>query len=640
MTVRSVSEPSGRRAAAQARAAIALAPLLFFALAAVSGFRRPGLQYDEALFEHGTVQMLTSGEEPPFVHDPGSWVEIGGRFWPLMVIPYIGAGPHYLLLPVFAVAGPDPAAARAANAALAALGIAGIGFAASRWAGSGAAAAVALLVAIHPGLLFSAVYDNNAIALWTACLGLLALGVARYARRRDAASAFCAGMAAGLGAWCRLNFVWLVIALAVALVVVYGRAALPSWRAAASLVAGGLVGALPLVVFESLSGFATLRFIGSHGTHSPARFLSDRFRLFSESLLCDGYRESIWGGGGVPGWQRAFVTIVVLGSILLLLWPGRRPPDAAERAGRVGALTVVGYLAFAFSTRLGVAAHHLVPLVPVEAFVVAVAGRRLFRRVRGSGAILAAAGTVYAVLALAVIARAASGLRATGGVGAWSDAIDRVADVLRTRYPRRMVYLLDWGFENNLFVISGGSIASKELSLGSPDASNRAGGYSGAPPDPEAVYVVRRWSPEDGPGTPLAGFEEAMARAKPPFQRTRVFQGNGEPYADVFAIPGRDPAPPRITGVFPERIVAGFGFNVQPSGRSAIAVRGSGFLAADVLCWNGRPLATTFGGPALMSAEVPARLFAEPGTAGITIRRGTRTVPGADARLPILARPR
>ena len=622
-----------RRVAGDSRNApyLWIAPGVFLLLAVAIGFRRPGLQYDEALFEHGTVQMLQSGAEPPFAHDPGSWVNVAGRSWPLMVIPYVGAAQQYLLLPLFALLGPTPPGARVVGALLTAAGIVLLGKACSRWVPPAVAAASILIVAIHPDLLLTVLYDDGGFAQWTACLGLLAGAIALYARRRSSLSAFLLGAAAGLSVWCRSNFVWLLVPLALAVFLVYGRRAVPSRKAFALLVAGGIVGGLPLIVYEVLSRFATLRFLGA-GRNSPAIDVPDRFWSFGESLLLDRTRAVIWGGELPPRAVLAALAAVVLGSLALLLFR-EAPEDEQGRVGRVAALTVIGYLLFVFSSGLNVVPHHFVAILPLEALVVALAMRRVAKRRLGR-AVVAGLGLAYAIGAAGVIVSAARGIRATGGMRSWSDAIERTADVLARQYSRRDVYLLDWGFENNLFVLSNGALSLREMFWSSSDEGVRAGRTIDI--DPDGVYVIRGPRLRIFPGASLA-FLSRIRRGDLGFVRTRVFQRDGTPYADIYGIPGNEPAPTRITASDPSRIVAAEAFHLQSSGLSALAVHGSGFRQSDRICWNGRPLPTTFGSAGLISAEVPGRLFSAPGMARITIRRGNRIEPGAVLDIPIVA---
>jgi hypothetical protein len=107
--------------------AILVAVALNLVFATVLALQSPGLHYDEALMAHGAVHMLTGAGEPTFPHDRGSWVKLGSRWFPLMVIPYVGAAKHYLLLVPFALFGPQVLILRLVSAWLAVLGIWGLG---------------------------------------------------------------------------------------------------------------------------------------------------------------------------------------------------------------------------------------------------------------------------------------------------------------------------------------------------------------------------------------------------------------------------------------------------------------------------------------------------------------------------------
>src|SRR6266568_2898137 len=85
---------------------------VYLLCACALGFRSPGIYYDEAIFLNGAVHELSSAQEPPFAHDPWSWVTIFGRRWPIMVMPYVGAVRDYVALIPFAIFGPSYYAAR------------------------------------------------------------------------------------------------------------------------------------------------------------------------------------------------------------------------------------------------------------------------------------------------------------------------------------------------------------------------------------------------------------------------------------------------------------------------------------------------------------------------------------------------
>src|SRR5262245_24664196 len=141
----------------------------------------PGLHYDEALFQVGAVHWLTPPGPPTFPWQ--GWIEVGGRHWQLMVMPYAGAVGSYLLLPVFAAFGPGAWLARVAAALFAAAGLWGIGRVAGLAVAPLAAGCAVLLLAVHPGLLSNSVFNDSGFAYWMGALGACCLALGGYLRR-------------------------------------------------------------------------------------------------------------------------------------------------------------------------------------------------------------------------------------------------------------------------------------------------------------------------------------------------------------------------------------------------------------------------------------------------------------------------
>lgn len=69
----------------------------------------------------------------------------------------------------------------------------------------------------------------------------------------------------------------------------------------------------------------------------------------------------------------------------------------------------------------------------------------------------------------------------------------------------------------------------------------------------------------------------------------------------------------RVTAVVPPGTRAGVGFQIQPTGESAVSVLGNGFRRGAVVVLDGRRLATTFGNAGWITARVPRNLYAAPG---------------------------
>src|SRR5204863_4673968 len=126
----------------------------------------------------------------------------------------------YLCLPLFAVFGPSAQVVRFLSMALGALGIYGLAILIATQAGPAAAAIAACVIAMNPAYVDLTVFDNGTVAIWMGALGVLCLAVEHYLRRRDSRAAFWLGMSMGLGVWARANFVWLLMALFAATLIV------------------------------------------------------------------------------------------------------------------------------------------------------------------------------------------------------------------------------------------------------------------------------------------------------------------------------------------------------------------------------------------------------------------------------------
>ena len=51
-------------------------------LASVIGIQVPGLQFDEAILQHGGLHLLKSKETPPCAYNRGTWIQVGDRHLP------------------------------------------------------------------------------------------------------------------------------------------------------------------------------------------------------------------------------------------------------------------------------------------------------------------------------------------------------------------------------------------------------------------------------------------------------------------------------------------------------------------------------------------------------------------------------
>jgi hypothetical protein len=83
--------------------------------------------------------------------------------------------------------------------------------------------------------------------------------------------------------------------------------------------------------------------------------------------------------------------------------------------------------------------------------------------------------------------------------------------------------------------------------------------------------------------------------------------------------PAPDIPRPAIEILYPAATLVGQGFNIQPDGSSALAIKCRNANASSAIVWEGARLVTAFGGPTAISGIVPKDLFMRPGKYRIEI---------------------
>jgi hypothetical protein len=439
--------------------------MVFSALALALVAQRPGLEHDEALLLAGGVHIANSSGAFTLPHDPHTWACIGARCLPLMTVRYVGAVKEYLSLPIQAFLRGRVSALRLLSGLLAIIGLLCLAMSAGHIFGQQAAAAAASMLAVNPAYLMMTLFDNGAVAVWMALTGLLYLAAAVHLTKPSAASAFLLGLVAGVGMWARANFLWLLLASTIAVVLLFRRRALrvDYWLA---LAGGAVLGSAPLLLYQVLSRGGTFEALGMFSTGSP---LPDRIAaravMLAETLLYDREHRAMWAGPALPLWQRvAFPAIVVLSCIVS--WVAHRSNEQRRLVARSAVAALGLFVVVLFVSRMQVAEHHLVAALPMAAFCVAGAVGTISFRSKIVGSMVLAAAVLYAATALWWNLSAIDGLRRTGGRGQWSDAVFTLAGTLDARFPGRPVKILDWGLQNNLYVLTRGKLVSQELFTG------------------------------------------------------------------------------------------------------------------------------------------------------------------------------
>lgn len=514
---------------------------LYIGLAARLVMARVGYEMDEALYVESAVYMLRGSGTPPFVHEAASWIQVFGRRWPLMIIPYVGAAKAYVALPLFGILGIGTEVARLSGVLLGGLGIAGLVTLIGTQVSPAAGLIAGVFLGIHPSYLDLTIFDNGGVAVWMAAMGLAALALTNYLRRRSTLCALLLGIAAGLGIWARVNFLWLLTSVIVAALVVFGRRAVPPKRHLVALVAGGLLGSLPLILYEVASKLGTLRFISSTRQPLSGHLIAQRLRALAEVMISDREQRVIWGGPPVTSWEIG-VGAGLLGLVLLaLLAPIGSGHPAISQWRRAFALSAVLLAAILLTSRLHIQQHHLVAVLPLVFAGLAILSVEAARRLRPAIPVLAIAAAGLAVLYLSWDVRIDRGLRETGGRRAFSSAIDDVSRYLESHpvAPDRLK-ILNWGFQNNLYVVSRGTVYGTELFGGASKAVSRRGlSWESEIRDGGSFLVFLFPMGPPSLSDAAEGFSEALRDHPGPYREKLFFERSGIPYARLVEI---DPA--------------------------------------------------------------------------------------------------
>jgi len=88
----------------------------------------------------------------------------------------------------------------------------------------------------------------------------------------------------------------------------------------------------------------------------------------------------------------------------------------------------------------------------------------------------------------------------------------------------------------------------------------------------------------------------------------------------VFVVLPKTGPQPSITQLFPDSTDAAKGFNVQPSGDSAMGITGANFLPSAQILLNGEPQETNFGDIDKLGCVFPPKFFAKKGLVKVTVK--------------------
>jgi 4-amino-4-deoxy-L-arabinose transferase-like glycosyltransferase len=464
------------------------AALFLYLYFAGSAIEAPGLYYDEVLFANAALGNLDGS----FVAWGIPW---GDHKIPLMLMGYIGALKAYLYAPLFAWLGTSVAVVRWPMI------LAGIGTLLLTWKlawrmfGEKVAWTVLFLTAADPSFIMNHRLDWGPVALGLLFKAGSLYGVWRWLEQGEARYLWGAALLMGLGLYDKAIFVWYLLGLFLALLVVYPRQVWQQFRFRQWLLASGafLLAALPFVFYNLKGPLRSFRQSGLVNT-SPWSSWESRWSLLKNTLegaaaywnieqrelsqfwaLPDSPAQNWVGGllellrplhpsGSLLSWFLGGA-LLVLGLLLL----SRKLEKRKELlfllillAGMYGA----SYLSLARTT----GQHHVVPLYPLPHLVVAVALWSLGcfypvnpgeNRALLLGAVPLGLAGVLLLSQVTVDAIYLESFRKLGGAGLWSEAIEELA-AWAQKNPQRELLLMDWGFSNQLLLRGRGKIRQAE----------------------------------------------------------------------------------------------------------------------------------------------------------------------------------
>ncbi len=480
---------------------VVLIATITFGVFCLYHYQLPGLYYDEAYDVVPSMQLL-KGEPVQLARGVG--IHLFGHVFPVMTGDYWGSVSTYAVLVLFWIFGVGVLPVRlwpilAGMAAVILSYFVGKRLY-GRWTGAGAAA----LLSVFPSFIFWSrvgIYVISHIVAITLGVVLSFLHWRDSGRRRWL---FLATLLVGLGLWTKLLYLWFLIAIPAAYLLLLGAdwlvedrriaRSIPSlirnaWRhfrsdvpltgiADLAVAAGGfLIGAFPVIYYNLVSrgSYLVLRsnlFHTQNGVNNFAIWSNVKVEADAVRVLLDG--GYFWFYGGIFT-NPLYPWVVGLCTVGLLVMVHRVDWLRSYRRITVffGAFVLVVFILSCFTVSI-LGATHLLILLPIpQLFVAAFAvfAVRLLRdrfRLMNRRAGLAMFAVPLLLLGplmardVWVDTRYQQTLAQTGGYSGFSSAIYSLADYLQ-RNGIDHPYALDWGFKYNLEILTDGRVDPLEI---------------------------------------------------------------------------------------------------------------------------------------------------------------------------------
>jgi hypothetical protein len=459
-----------------------LGAVIAFALLAAWNIDLPGLYYDE-LIQVTPALRFVKGSLHSQAHGIGE-TEIGihGHRIPLMTMGYIGAVKTIAFVPLAATMDLGPRSIRCFTIAIGALALIATSAFARRLLGPAAAVLGIILLAIDPSYLIFCRTDYGPTVFMMALKGVALWQLIVWWQTRRSWSLYLAAFAMGLGVYDKTNFLWIVIALVgAALLIVPQFLARLTRRETICAGCLFLIGCLPLVAYNLHWPPPTWTALESHnrlvngetGAPRSLEALEQRLMQRTKGLTDLFTATTVNWVRDCPAPPVVVMPVVALSASVITLVCYAVPRLRRRwRREMLLLLTMFFIILMAVVTPGAYSSHHLILAYPfphlLVAAVVVRSARRFYRMRTPLGAIAAAAVFFLgfagpATASLLRYRQVMVQLQKTGGTGNWSDGIYLLDSWLETHDPDQPVVAVDWGIEQPLVALSQGRLHCADL---------------------------------------------------------------------------------------------------------------------------------------------------------------------------------
>jgi len=431
---------------------------------ALRGIEDPGLYYDEAFL----AQQARDFVEPAHAAEHPASVRTGslfGRPFPLRNAVYLGSLKSQLLIPSLALFGSSVFVLRMSTLVVGGLGLVFSMLFARRLFGTATALVSGVLVSFDPGFFFLSQFEWGPFTTGLLCRGFGLYALLRGFSDRSTIWAVAGGLACGLGVYSRADFVVILVACGLGLVICNGHLLLQTWREQRSrvLAAGASLGlaASPMLLglyglFVTSAGIAGRGDLGDKGALLWSVLAGKRFAALAE---VGGRFEDV---GEVDPLGSLFGYLLIAALLVASIWVLRDRSVLRSGGGWILVATAAT-IALTWVLPGAVRLHHVLNLLPFAqilcAWVLCASWQRARRLPRPAAALLrvALAASLLTTLLLAgrSIVATQQLLARSGGRGHFSKALDSFAAEHALDDSLTFVSL-DWGFHEPLSFLTSG----------------------------------------------------------------------------------------------------------------------------------------------------------------------------------------